>query len=723
MANPFDQFDAQPENPFDQFDSEKADQLGADLVSAGIQKPAMMPDLPAELLGKLPDNPAQFAAQLSQPDAEWVQRQYDRKKAAETSGLETFIASAGKGGINLLRGIGLMDMASPREQQKWQAAEDVRPITTTAGEVIGEALPFVAPGGAIGKIASTAPRIAAAGALGGAEAGIAARGRTGSEVEALQSGGAGVLLGASLEAALPVVGRVVGSTYRKLTGKAPPSRILDDAGRPTPEVQKALDEAGIDFDTLSQNALQKMQELSPNTNPEEAARMALFNEAGIPYTRGDITRALPDQTAEARLVESANDPLADPFRARRLEQSEAIKSNLESELAAGVPERAGEATKEALSSQLAKMKQERRELYRSAKEQAASAGGVKVVTDRISDSVPIADLEDLAITAPAQIKALDTVLMKYGIKEVPEGVDIAVTPLSIENAERFRKTLNNIERGDQTGASSVAIGPIKKALDDELDLMTDAGIGIPPALQKTLKEARAAVRQEKTEFSPQSIAGRLTGVKRDGVTPIVEASRVVPKLLGPSGTTEDLMRTMQTLSKEGNKGKQAIGDLQASAIMQIMDTAFGAGSRQIDGVQTFGPGAYKKAVDKIGKDKLNILFADKPDTLKKLKNIGEIAKLIQPSSAAAPKGSAMANLEIANKLFGLGLASKVPFVGNIIGETLGTISKNAGTRAQVSKALAAQPNQLKFAIEIDRNYPALASALGIAGLSQTTAEE
>jgi hypothetical protein len=723
MANPFDQFDNANSNPFDQFDSAKAAQLGDDLVSAGIQKPALMPDLPAELLGKLPENPAEFASKISQPDSEWVQRQYDRKKASEMGGIETFVASVGKGGINLLRGLGLMDMAQPREQQQWKAAQDARPITTMAGELTGEAIPFLIPGGAVGKIASTGGRIAASGAIGGAEAGLSARGRTGSEAEALGAGSAGVLLGAGLEAALPYVGRAVGATYRKLTGKAAPSRVLTDAGRPTPEVQQVLDEAGIDFDTLSEGALKQMQDLPPTTSPEQAARMAVFNEAEIPYTRGDITKQLPDQTAEARLSESANDPLADPFRAKRLQQSEAIRGSLESELAAGVPERAGEATKEALSSRLSQMKTERRALYESAKEQAAGAGGVDVVTDRINAAIPVADLEDLAITAPSQIKALDGILVKYGIKPAAEGVEVATTPLNIENVERFRKTLNSIERSDQTGASSVAIGPIKRALDDELELMTEAGVGIPPALRETLKQARTAVRQEKTEFSPQAIAGRLSGLKRDGVTPIIEASRVAPKLLGPSGTKEDLLRTMQTLSKAGDKGKQAIGDLQSTAILQIMDNAFDAGTRQIDGVNTFGAGAYKKAVDKIGKDKLNILFANNPTALKKINNISAVAKLIQPSGAAIPKGSAMANLEIANKLFGLGLSTKIPLVGSIVNETLGTISKNAGTRAQVNKALAAKPDQLKLAVEINRNYPALASALGIAGVGQAATEE
>ncbi|MGL4546375.1 MAG: hypothetical protein ACRCUU_12635, partial [Plesiomonas sp.] len=243
MAAPWEQYQQKTgDGPWAKYNQQAA-QTADDLVSAGIKKPEMMPDLPLELIGRLPENPAEFAAQLSQPNAEWVQRQYDRKKAAEVGGVETFIASAGKGGINLLRGLGIMEPATQREQQQWAAAEDVRPINTMVGEITGESIPFVIPGGAVGKIASTPQRIAASGVLGGTEAGVAARGRTGSEAEAIQAGGAGVLLGAGIEAAIPYIGRAVSSTYRKLTGATPPSRVLDESGRPTAEVQKVLDEA------------------------------------------------------------------------------------------------------------------------------------------------------------------------------------------------------------------------------------------------------------------------------------------------------------------------------------------------------------------------------------------------------------------------------------------------------------------------------------------------
>lgn len=718
MAGPWEQYQKAPESgPWAQY-QQQAESTAADLVTTGIQEPEMMPDIPEQLLGRLPEDPAQFAASLERPNAEWVQRQYDRKRAAEMGGVETFVASAGKGGINLLRGLGLMDMPQERERQRWEAAQSVSPGTTLAGEITGEAIPFLAPAGAIGQIASTPARVAAAGALGGAEAGISARGRTGSETEALQSGGLGVLLGAGLEAAIPYIGRALGSTYRKLTGKAEPSRVLDDLGRPTPEVQKVLDEAGISYDEITDQAMRQLQDLPPQTSPEQAARMAAFTQEGVPFTRGDISQQLADQATEARLIESAADPLADPFRARRLEQSEAIRSQLEQVAQGGVPERAGEATKEALSGRLGQMKSERRALYQSAKQQAAKAGGIPVQPEGIMSAFPGDDIADIAITAPKQAKALDDLLIKYGLKEAPEGFSGEITPLAVDNAERFRKSLNAIERGDDTKAITVATSPLKRALDDELDLMTDAGVDIPKGLQDTLKQARAAVRAEKTEFSPDVIVGRLVMNKKTGAAPIIEASQVVPKLLGRSTTKEDMLRTMQSLAKAGEPGKQAIGDLQAAAVMQIMNDAFGAATRKIDGIPTFGPGAYKKALDKIGKDKLNILFSGNSAGLKKLNNIGEIAKLIQPTGGAVPKGSATANLEIANRLMGMTLGAKFPIIGDVIGGMISTAKNASQTSRSVAEALAANPDQLRLAADIDRAYPALSQAIGIAGVSQ-----
>lgn len=699
------------------------EETAKDLQAAGIVEQQQMPDLTADELSRLPDNPAQFAQTLSQPNAEWVRRQYDRKEAFERGGLETFAGSVGKGVANVARGLGLMGEADQREKQRFAASEEAYPITTTAGEVIGEAAPFAPLGVATGAIPALGGRIAASTALGAAEGGIAALGRTGDAQRAGEAAGIGGLLGGSLEAALPSLGRLGSAIVRRVTGKAPAGALFDAAGQPTAEMSDALQRAGVSLQDLQQSALDDLMKLPAGSSPEQAARMAQFAQEGIPYTKGDITQSLPQQALEARLAESASDPLAQPVRSMRLEQSEKFRGALDEMVGRlGVPERTGESIKDALSGRKSLMSAEKRELYKTATEQAREIGGVPVMPDNIRAAAPTADMEDLAITAPGAIGSLDKLLVKYGLKDTPDGADVAITPLAIDNAERFRKSLNAIERGDTTGAAKVATMPIKEALDAELDLMVDAaGSSIPSSLLESLQKARGVTREIKTEFSPQSMAGRLIDVKRDGVTPVIEASTVSRRLLGPAGTVEDMKRTMQSLANSGDKGKQAIGDLQATAIMDIMEAAFGATSRKIDGVPTLGPAAFQKALKKIGDPKLNILFSNNKDALSRLKNLGKIAGNIQAQAGAIPKGSASVILDSLNKMGIMGISSKIPGAVLLL-DVVDTAAKNAGTKQAVKQALDAKPDRLKMAIQIDRNYPALAQALGVAGLAQTTEE-
>lgn len=697
---------------------------GHDLQASGVVRQQQMPDLTADELSRLPENPAEFAQTLRQPNAPWVQRQYDRKEAMERGGLETFAGSVGKGVANVARGLGLMDEAGQREKQRFAASEEAYPITTTAGEVIGEAAPFAPLGVATGAIPAFGTRVAASTALGAAEGGIAALGRTGDAQRAGEAAGIGGLLGGSLEAALPSLGRLGSAIFRRVTGKAPAGALFDAAGQPTAEMADALRRAGVSLQDLQQSALDDLMKLPAGSSPEQAARVAQFAQEGIPYTKGDITQSLPQQAMEARLAESASDPLAQPVRSMRLEQSEKFRGVLDEMVSKlGVPERTGESIKDALSGRKSLMSAEKRELYKSAMEQADQVGGVPVIPDNIRAAIPDErTARRIDRLVPQQAAAFDDLLIEFGVKEAPEGYKGVIEPLSMANFEDFRQAINAIERTDQTGTIKVLSGPVKQALDDEIGLVVDAaGHAMPADLLATLQKARGVTRDIKTEFSPQSMAGRLIDVKRDGVTPVVEASTVSRRLLGPAGTVEDMKRTMQSLAKSGDKGKQAIGDLQAAAIMDIMEAAFGATSRKIDGVPTLGPAAFQKALKKIGDPKLNILFSNNKDALSRLKNLGKIAGNIQAQAGAIPKGSASVILDSLNKMGIMGISSKIPGAGLLL-DVVDTAAKNSGTKQAVKQALDAKPDQLKIAIQIDRNYPALAQALGIAGLAQTTEE-
>lgn len=644
--------------------------------------------------------------------------------ASEQGPLQSLAIGMGKGFYNIGRGLGIAEPADEVENKYYAALSNESPISTTAGEIIGESAPFVIPGAGAGKIASVVPRAAAMAGLGAAQGAVSARGRGEDLTGQMVSGTVGGAVAGGIELALPYIGRAAGAVVRRVTGADPRGALIDAAGRPTAELQDALAKSGLSYDDLAQKAMQELTAATPGTNPQQAARAALFQTEGIPATKGAITKEFGQQAQEARLAESVNDAASDPFRAELLKQSEAVRGNLDDLITRlGVPERTGEAIKDALSGQKSLLKSEKSALYKKAAKQAEDLGIMPIIPDNIAAAVPEENVaRRISRLVPGQVGAIDDLLIEFGIKGAPEGFAGKVTPLSLNNLEDFRSAINTIERSDNTGAIKVLSGPIKSALDEEAELMAEAvensGVQGASELIGTLKQARSKVRELKTEFSPQAVSGKLIEVKRDGVTPIVEASKVTQALFSKAMPVEQLKKTLSNLAKQGDKGKQAIGDLQATAAMQLMDEAFGASSRTINGVKTFGPGAFQAAIKRIGDDKLNLIFSNNKEALAKIKNLEKISTLMQPPSGAVPKGSASVNLDLAKRLF----ASKIPGAGQVL-DLLDTVKASGATRREVEAALDARPDIAKLAMAINRDYPSLATAIGIAGYGQSKEPE
>lgn len=647
-----------------------------------------------------------------------------RDLAAEQGPLDAFLIGAGKGFYNIGRGLGLADPETETERQAYAALQEQRPIATTGGEIVGESAPFVIPGAGAGKIAALAPRAAAMAGLGATQAGLSARGRGESTESQMVSGAVGGAIAGGLELALPYIGRAAGAVVRRVTGREPAGQLLNAAGRPTPELQEALNKAGLSFDDLAQSAMRDLTEAKPGTDPAQAARAALFASENIPATRGAITQDFGQQAAEARLAESVGDVAAAPFRETIKTQSEALKGGLDDLIKRlGVPERTGETIKSALEGRKTLLKAEKSKLYQAAADKAKDLSIVPILPDNLSKAIPEQQVvRRIQRLVPGQASALDDLLVEFGVKKAPEGFTGTVTPLSLGNLEDFRSALNMIERSDNTGTIKVLSGPIKNALDAEADLMADAvekaGVEGATDLIDTLRQARGVVREVKTEFSPQALAGRLIETKRDGVTEVVEASKVVPTLFSRVTPVEQLQKTLGNLAKGGEKGKQAIGDLQAAAVLKLMDDAFGASSRKIGETPVFGPAAFQKALKDIGQDKLNVLFSGNKEALTKIKNFEKIAKLIQPPSGAVPKGSASVNADLFKRF----MASKIPF-GQTFADVIDAAKMAGDTGRSVEQALNAKPELIKMAQSINRDYPALGAAIGIAAVGQANQEE
>lgn len=646
------------------------------------------------------------------------------------SDMSTFGKAAvgvGRGLSTIKRGVGL---AAPEDPMVKQAADSLSEGSTAAwaGEIVGEALPFLATapvsagltGGRLlaGKVLIPAAeklltRIAIGATIGGAEGAVIAKGKGGNTSEVLAGGAVGSTVAGAVEALIPVLGRLGGAVFRKLNRK-PNGPLLSAEGAPTQELLDALKETGTTFDALTDDAVDFIASQKSGASPTEVSRLSRFKSLGIPATKGDISQDFAQQSSESRLASMAGDESAEPLRQFRLEQSEALTGKI-TELvdSLGIPSEAGEAVKAALSGRKKLLYKQKNALYKEIASADPGVAEIPILGNDIVDSM----LDDrtmrrLGRRDPQGIGALDSLLVEFGINKSDEAVEAftkngdEIFPLTMGNLEDFRQELNAISR--ESSAASVATKPVIDALDGEAqaidDILEKFGGG---GILETSKKARKTVRTIKTEFSPQSIAGRLIDVKRDGITPVVEASRVVKEMI--SKPVEQLDLTMKSLQQSGSKGRKAIGDMRAAVILGAMEDALKAPSRKTSGVETFGGNQFVKSLRKFGDDKLEILFRGDKGSLDRLQALGQTALDTNPTANAMPKGSAPALLDLAKR------AGRVPVLAPFIDLLSYVVKAGADDRA-VRKAITAKPAFKRVALQLENDFPAVASALGIAGI-------
>jgi hypothetical protein len=330
-------------------------------------------------------------------------------------------------------------------------------------------------------------------------------------------------------------------------------------------------------------------------------------------------------------------------------------------------------------------------------------------------------LREIGDLSPGQTESVLNLLAEFGIDRSEEGLkrlkDKSIDPITLDigSFDVFRKSLGRIERSDPNHAINVITGPIKDALDNEADnlatTLQKAGITDANVLEPLI-EARKTVRQLKTEFSPQAITGRLIDVKRDGVTPVIEASQVFKNIVGTNKPIELLERTITSLKKAGPKGIQAIGDLQAATVLDLIESAFKAESRKVQGVKTFGSIPFTKRMAQIGDDKLKLIFSTSPGLLTELKKVSALAEDLTPPSGAVPKGSASVILDSMNKLGIMSILGKIPG-GGLFAEGITRLAEGQANRAALNKALDARPDLKRVVSVIESELPSIAVAFGV----------
>jgi len=652
-----------------------------------------------------------------------------RQLIEETGDIESFLVGAGRGLTTIGRALGLVDEEDPVVTESFEALQEARP-SAVVGELVGETAPFIAPATVISGIASTGGRALATGALGASEGALITRGRGADVSEQLKGAGVGGAVASGLEVGIPIVGRAAGSLFRRITGRLPNQPLITEEGLPSSELTEVLDSQGLSFDDVLVEARGQMEGQGMVDIPQ-AERQARFEALGAPYTRGDITQDFGQQKIEAQLLESQADEVGEPLRQLRLEQSRAIQNKMDEMMSeSGVPEDVGADIKDALSGRKKLLQEEKTALYSEAFEAADELSGVPIDTSIIFESIPEPKkLARLARREGSQIKAVEDLLVEFGvIRDENKIADFVsrgneVDTLNVSNFEDFRQELNALERADKTGATTVVTAPLKEALDETgnlvFDALEDANITDSNVLD-LFKEARDRVTELKTEFSPNSISGKLTGKRPDKFTDVVEASGVLSNILPNRNAPEVLDRVMSQLEK-APKGDQAVRSLQSGVFLDFLKSSFGAESRKISGERVFSPNAFIKRYDTLGEERLSKVFKTNPEALKVLKNIRATASDLSIPAGAMPKGSASVIGDFLRNMGVTAIAAKTGITPII--DVINVYSKRGQDKRFVEKAIKAKPEMIEAEGFIAKELPALAAVLGVASVTQANEDE
>lgn len=652
-----------------------------------------------------PDYPALF----SSPEA----------AAMDMDAMQAFGVGAVRGVQAIPKALGMGESVDADYTQKlYEAVKQEHPLAAGAGNIYGETAPFMAAAGPIGGIASNVGRITATSGITGLEAATIAKADGATNIEAGVQALVGATLGGVAERYIPAISANIGRLYHRVTGSAPRKPLVTPDGKISEEFQKVLDANNVSFDELVQDTVQSLPE---NVNPRQARRVNDLDAFDAPRTRADVTGEFADQRAESRIL---NSPEGDELRETKLAQSRVFESHLDQTIKqSGVPEDVGQSLKSALMDRRSNLARVKREAYQQATDAAREVGGIPLDTQSLAEVIPKGmDWLELSDNNPEAFRALRNRLVQYGVETDPAMVQSfiekggKVTPLSVDNFERFRKSLNTLSYDvDKTGSVSVAVKPIIDALDAEGEIIDTAiqraGITDESVLSK-FREARALHKQLKEDFSPQSIAGRLTDVKRDKITPVVEASRVFNEVMGSSKAPELLERTIHQLRKSGKAGKEALGDLQAASVMELMESAFtGSQSRNVMGEQLFNPNAYKRRFDALGEKRLAMIFQNNKPAFNKLKALYRISKDQVPDNNAVLKGSAGMIDQLVSQV------SRLPVLSQMQA-TIAFVATGTGRQIEKRRLMEVTPEMTRAVSSLADRFPAYAAVLGIAAYNE-----
>lgn len=557
----------------------------------------------------------------------------------ETGPLAATNIAIGRGLTDIGRAVGIADQEDPVVQQGFKSLAEINPGSQPIGRAIGQSLPFLPAGVAVGGIPLLAPRIAAGAAVGGLEGAAIATG-TG-EGSALESAGIGGVIAGTAEALFPILGRLGGALVRKITGKTP-SAVFDARGNPTKALEDALDSSGLTLDDLNQQAQELLLKQPANVDPAQAARAAQFEQLRITPLRAQITRDAADFQAQQEAAKTSN-------RVRgALEGQEGLLVNRFDEAVTGTGGQAvtsGSPVTDKVINLSTALDNEISALYKQADKLAPGVQNINLIK-----LIKVLDKNRSSNRATnGLIDAINGELRNRGIvSQTTTGITASglvrktqrsKNLINVQQAESIRKVINSFF-DSTTNFGRQKIREFKNAIDE--DVLSTAG----KDLFNEARTAKASFEQRLRSAKVSKFDSRKTNLVRDVLENKINPDTFVTDVVTSKKWRASDLKELKEFTTEGGIDNAPWDDLRAETLDFIKSQSF-IGPEDAAGNKALSRSALQRTMKKIGVDKLKVLFD--PKELKFLRDMLNISKLREPVRGTAlgkgPSAQAIKSLE------------------------------------------------------------------------------
>lgn len=530
-------------------------------------------------------------------------------------GFDAFWSNVGRGAYDVWRGMGEGEPETRDKRQVMDAIEEEYPVTSTVGRVSGQAAPFLIPGTAAARLtagASLPARVAMGSTLGATEANIISEGLGASDDEKIAATGIGGVIGGATEVVFPLLGRLGNATVGKWLGRKPKAPVINKLGEPSKDLQDALNKAGISYDEFLLDAEKQLADLP--VGDQSLIRRRALSEAGVNNpTRAQLTGDASDFQAQQELFKTGG-----PVRATIEDQDKQLRNTLDQAVT-----QSGKPSSQFSYNPVTNFVSERsleldsaiNNAYKSARE---STNNSKV----ISPNNLVEKLRGIAGAETASGGVYSAVKGFLKQKGLLTGKKLKVNGLiDADTAEELRIDINSLYNSVSPLGKS-QLRELKEALDN--DVLEFAG-------EDAFKEARrmkANFEKDLTRTKVNKFDQRNKEFLRD----------ILENKYNPDTFFNDAILTKSTRASDINQVKQyldnadtpdaveAWNSIRADAAEYIRDNSF----NEVSGVMSLSRAKLQKSLNKLGKDKMQVLFDN--DERKFFDLMLQVSKIREPSS-------------------------------------------------------------------------------------------